>query len=72
MALYNFDRAQQLYDEHVAHILQWIDTNPGGLAADCASACAVPIEIVYYVLEQNTLYDDLPTTSDQFHMRKHR
>ena len=72
MALYNFTQKQQWYDAHVTAILAWIDGNPGSTVAECATACEVPIEIVYYTLEQNTLYDDLPTTSDQFHMRRHR
>ena len=72
MALYRTSKAASVVSDAAAKLAAWIDANPGGAAADCATACGVPVEVVFAFLEQHPVYDDLPTTSDQFHMRRAR
>ena len=69
MALYSPADIQAKIVPTIDKIRAWIDTNPGGTASACATAVGCPVEAVYYAVEQIIGYEDLPTTSTEYHAR---
>lgn len=72
MALYSpVDLASEIAIK-VTIVKEWIDANPGGTAQECATALTVPIEAVYFAVDQLLGYEDLPTTGAEYQARRRK
>lgn len=50
----------------VPQVLAWIDSNPGGTAAACATALSIPIEAVYWAVSRSPGYQMVAASDSEY------